>query len=317
MSQNCIKWKPSISHMQQPDGAAHEKNAEIPPALQSLLQSERVPKGKFSATTLRLLLPLRESKVIVESYSGRGSVLEVVRPDLYRQWMERRFPFLGGWVSSESGATRAEAIAARRSSKAGRAGVAQSILHLRINPMLEQTIKVTVDGRDFPVIELCEAHGLASTLINDGSKLSFDGTTVLIVENLECFLRFEQIHPSANLAIFGNGRLSERIIDRLADSGGTSDFVHLPDYDPVGLVEYKRLRGRLGARVRLYVPENLDKLFAELSDAGLLRSKPRNQETLSFLVESELPCDASRRVLSVIRRYGAGLEQEALLLKRE
>jgi hypothetical protein len=164
---------------------------------------------------------------------------------------------------------------------------------------------------------LCRAHGFAFTLINDGSELSFDTTTVLIVENLECFLRFERIYPSANLAPFENGRLSERIIDRLAASEGTSDFVHLPDYDPVGLAEYQRLRKRLGTRVRLHVPENLDQLFAELADTELIRSRPRNQETLSFLVDSELPCDASRRVLTAIRRYGAGLEQEALLLSRE
>jgi hypothetical protein len=303
--------------MQQPDGTMHEKNAEIPPALRSLLHGEKVPKGKFSATALRLLLPLCESKVIAESYSGRGSVLEVVRQDLYRQWLERRFPVLGGWSPTESGATRAEAIAARRSSKAGRAGVGQSILHLRTNPQLEQAIKVTVDGRNLPVADLCQAHGLASTLINDGSKLSFEGSTVLIVENLECFLRFEQIHPAANLAIFGNGRLSERIIDRLAFSERTTEFVHLPDYDPVGLAEYQRLRRRLGARLRLYVPENLDQLFAELADTELIRTRPRNQETLSFLVDAELPCEASRRVLAAIRRYGAGLEQESLLLKRE
>ena len=72
----------------------------------------------------------------------------------------------------------------------------------------------------------------------------------------------------------------------------------MPDYDPVGLDEFTRLRERLGARVQLHVPENLAFLFKHHANGELRQSQMAEV----------------RIVLAVIEKHNAGLEQEALLI---
>jgi hypothetical protein len=87
--------------------------------------------------------------------------------------------------------------------------------------------------------------------------------------------------------------------------------LHLPDYDPVGLSEFQRLHSILGPRVELYLAPDLDSRFERFSNRDLLK-KLNSQAMLAQLRRSELPC--VRRVVELIDRHNAGLEQEALLI---
>ncbi|MBI1839755.1 MAG: hypothetical protein HYR88_02745 [Verrucomicrobia bacterium] len=88
-------------------------------------------------------------------------------------------------------------------------------------------------------------------------------------------------------------------------------LLHCPDYDPVGLNEFVRLRKRLGGRVTLHHPANLEELFTRYSKRALLFA-PQSQAMLQNLrtVEDE----TVRAVVALIDRHGAGLEQESLLI---
>jgi hypothetical protein len=85
--------------------------------------------------------------------------------------------------------------------------------------------------------------------------------------------------------------------------------LHFGDYDPVGLDEYLRLREACPGRAELYLPQGLERLFARYSKPGLLRG---TEAVLRRLRDCGLP--EVRRVVDLMDRHGAGLEQEALLL---
>jgi hypothetical protein len=89
-------------------------------------------------------------------------------------------------------------------------------------------------------------------------------------------------------------------------------LLHLPDYDPPGLSEFQRLHARLGKRVALYLPSEIEARFVRFSNPDLL-AKTNRQATLAQLRRSE--STAVRRVVEMIDRHHAGLEQEALLIQ--
>jgi hypothetical protein len=89
-------------------------------------------------------------------------------------------------------------------------------------------------------------------------------------------------------------------------------LVHLPDYDPVGLSEFQRLHTRLGSRVVLHLPNDLEARFARFSNPKLLENDS-SQAMLAQLRRSDSPSIC--HVVKLIDRYNAGLEQEALLVK--
>ena len=99
------------------------------------------------------------------------------------------------------------------------------------------------------------------------------------------------------------------LLRALAVRGG--EILHLPDYDPVGLFEFGWVHARLGHRAGLYLPPDLEARFDRFSNGDLLKNL-NSQAMLAQLRRSELP--AIRRVIELIDRHNAGLEQEALLI---
>lgn len=244
--------------------------------------------------------------------SGGGERIEVLRASEFEAWVRSTYPAFDGQLTVPDGASRAAALAFRRNTKSAGAGVASSIVHLRA--LGSVALIVDLDGRPFPVGELTEAYGVAACLIADDSRMRASGR-VVVVENLECFLRVESILPSATLSVFSGGRLSERLIGFLTRSTfDAPPIVHLPDYDPVGLSDYLRLRAALSDRVALWVPDDLEERFHRFSNRDLITRKPRNRELLESLASTTWPCAASSRVFELIKEHGAGLEQEALLV---
>ena len=88
-------------------------------------------------------------------------------------------------------------------------------------------------------------------------------------------------------------------------------LLHLPDYDPVGLNEFERLRGRLGERVSLHLPADLNQRFARHANRNLL-DKPNSRTILANLRRTS--STDILQVLALIHQHNAGLEQEALFV---
>jgi len=103
-----------------------------------------------------------------------------------------------------------------------------------------------------------------------------------------------------------------KLARRKRSADQSSSIATIPDYDPSGLSEFQRLHARLGKRVALYLPSEIEARFVRFSNPDLL-AKTNSQATLAQLRRSE--STAVRRVVEMIDRHNAGLEQEALLIQ--
>ena len=127
------------------------------------------------------------------------------------------------------------------------------------------------------------------------------------------FNTFERLGLDVPIVIYGQGRLSKRLLNWLADQPDAKfSLLHLPDYDPVGLHDFERIQGRLGRRAHLYLPLNLEELFAKYSKRQLLE-KRKSQVLLGKVRHSD--SSDVQRVIGLIDKHNAGLEQEALLIE--
>ena len=124
--------------------------------------------------------------------------------------------------------------------------------------------------------------------------------------------QFQVLHVFFNCAgiAFANRPVDDEFAVRVHTE--KNGLLHLPDYDPVGLSEFQRLHARLGKRVVLHLPADLETRFTKFSNRELLE-KGNSQAMLVQLRRSDL--SAIRRVIELMDRYNAGLEQEALLVK--
>lgn len=146
-----------------------------------------------------------------------------------------------------------------------------------------------------------------SFLLSEGRRFELRGTCAL-VENPAVFTAFERLQLKVGLVIYGHGRTSNRLVEWLATNQAPNfQLLHLPDYDPVGLSEFDRLRTRLGPYVRLYLPPDLDQRFNRFSNRKLL-GKRNSLAMLAALQNSPFP--EIRKVVELIRLHSAGLEQE-------
>lgn len=162
------------------------------------------------------------------------------------------------------------------------------------------------------VVTATRTHGVFAVSLGDQSLYSLRGRCAL-VESPVVFALIEHLALPLDLAIYGHGRVSNRLLDWLTQTSGP-DFtlLHLPDYDPAGLNEFLRLRARLGPRVSLHHPADLPSRFARFSKRSLLDGT-NSQALLRNLRRS--PAPEIRPVLDLLEKHNAGLEQEALFLE--
>ena len=271
--------------------------------LQHLLEHGTMARSQCSGSFLDTLRPMWDAGVVVEERSGAGRRLVVKDAAAFEEFRRRRFPdHLGG----KDAGNRAAGVARFRDSKSFPSDTPEII---SVRAWREEALRQ--EGQSAAAARATTEHGVFSFLLEPDCSHTLHGPCAL-VENPAVFTRFEQLLPEVDLVIYGQGRASNRLVDWLAKQT-SQDFtlLHLPDYDPVGLDEFARLRARLGSRTSLHFPTGLAERFARFGNRSLL-DKPNSQALLAKLRRSEL--DEVRRVVALINRHNAGLEQEALLL---
>jgi hypothetical protein len=253
---------------------------------------------------MTLLRPLLDSAVIREERSGAGRRLVVRDSATAQAFISRRFPDAPVFPGASS---RIASVAAYRDSK--------TLAREEPEVICARGWKIGVLRREEENVEITRAtatHGIFSFLLGAKAETySLQGPCAL-VENLSVLVHFERLALPAGLALWSRGRMSARLLDWLA-SQSAPDFrlMHLPDYDPVGLGEYARLRRRLGKRVELYTPADLAERFERFANPTLL-DKANNRTLLINVRKSILP--EIQAVVALIDRHNAALEQEALLI---
>jgi hypothetical protein len=279
--------------------------ASIANAARTLLETGSVARSACSRELLAALAPLLDSQVIVEDRAGAGRRLVVRNPQALRDFIQHHFPDV---TVPEGTSSRIAGVARFRDTKAVASDLPEIVT---LRAWREDALRS--DGKSIGVATATAAHGVFSFLLADPARFTLHGPCAL-VENPAVFTQFERLQLPTRLAIYGHGRASNRLLDWLAaQTAPDFQLLHLPDYDPVGLDEFIRLQERLGARVQLHLPKNLEGLFARHSNRELLQ-KTSTQSLLAKLRQ----CQSAevRTVLKLIEKHNAGLEQEALLVGR-
>jgi hypothetical protein len=272
--------------------------------LARLIDGNFLPASACGQSFRRFVQPLIHSNVLEWQRSGAGQRLAVLDCSALAEFISRQFPHEADTMANVS--SRVESLARFRDTKALANDVPEVIC-----------VRAWGNGallRDKEPVEIAEAtrqHGVFSFLLSHSSRYSISGNCAL-VENPAVFAAFEQLSLPFDLVIYSHGRASNRLVDWFSASISPDyQILHLPDYDPVGLDEFERLRSRLGTHVRLYIPEHLPRLFARYAKRELLAS-PAAQIFLARLRDSQH--SEVRDIVTLIDRHNGGLEQEALLI---
>ena len=268
----------------------------------SLLEKGSLAKTTCSPSLLRTLQPLLDAGVVVEKRSGSGRRLVVCDDAALRQFIQRHFPNI---QIDDDHMSRTAGVARFRDSKTF---ISDTPEILSVRAWSEQAL--LKDGEPVGAALASSKHGVFSFLLNDHYALRGN---CAVVENPAVFTQFERLRLPVGLVIWSRrGRISRRLINWL-EANAALDFslIHLPDYDPVGMDEFTRLRTHLGARVHLHFPDDLPERFGRFSSRSILK-KPHNRTMLANLRRTKLA--EVRRVIALIDSNNACLEQEALLL---
>ncbi len=261
--------------------------------------------GGIARRDLVRLQSLLDAGVLAEVRQGAGRRLVLHDTQALEAFIRTLYP--GGLSGSETGELppRSLAVAQRRDAKKAARGVAETVL-------LRGFGKAVLQAGDeiLPLADWTRQSGAAALLLDDRSTVWGCGGTLAVVENHEVFVHFERLGLGADIALYAGGRLSGRVLHWLASPAlAACALVHCGDYDPVGLDEYLRLSGACPGRTRLYLPAGLEELFACYGKRELLA---KSEAILRRLRKN--PDPAVRVVVTLMDRYGAGLEQEALLI---
>lgn len=277
--------------------------AQAETKLLELIERGALPASQCGRAFLKLIAPLLAGGAVVERKSGAGRQFAVKNADVVREFHLRRFP---AGVSSPDAGSRVTGVGRYRDSKA-LANDTGEIISLRV----WQNAVVVKNGKPVSAALLTAAHGVFSFLLTRDCPYELRGPCAL-VENPAVFAAAEQLQLDIGAVIYGHGQISNRKLDWLARMpSATFKLIHLPDYDPFGLTEFQRLQSRLGNRVTLHVPADLETRFSLYGNRDLL-AKAKTRAMLAQLRRSD--SDVILQIIELIDRHNAGLEHEALLL---
>lgn len=269
--------------------------------LQRLAQEGRAPRSQFSPRSLRHLQSLFDCGALRQARSCGGLVIEVRDAATLAAFYRKRYPSDGQAIA---GPPRARAVGMLRNAK--RVG------RTNMEPVLVRamsSVACTREGVEYDLRAATIQTGAACLLLEEGQFWTLNAD-IAVVENLECFLHFERMAVSSDIALYASGRLSELVLKWLASPElSHCRFMHCGDFDPVGLDEFTRIKTRVGERARLHIPRNLRHLIATYGRVDLLRDSAAVLHRLRALSDPDV-----RSVIEILDETGRGLEQEALLL---
>lgn len=262
-----------------------------------------LPASSMSKKNRLRIQSLFDAGIIEEVRSGAGRCLTVTNQKALQSFILSLYPSGLAGFSGDLPA-KSKAVAELRDSKKA-VGKRTAILQIRgFNDFAFYK-----DESVLPVAEWTKKAGVAAISLDRVNGWKCQGTLGL-VENLETFWHLEKIAPHVDLVIYAEGRIGANILDWLNSPGMVEmEVVHFPDYDPVGMDEYLRIKCSCPRRAKLFLPADLEKLFSCYGKAQLLRDSSAILARLRKNSDSEV-----LYVVELMDRFGVGLEQEALLI---
>ncbi len=266
-----------------------------------------VPASDIPSGCVGLLTELETCGAVGRRAAGRGDVVCIINRDAFELFIGRHFP-LGLDALTAQAIDRVTGVQLLADAKAARRGRWEGVFVRSTKPGVEL---ISNEGDRLPVADVTALSGGAAIALGGPRRWGFQGV-VAIIENAEAFWQHERALPDIDLAVFACGRLSERVLAWLAaEELAGCDFVHWGDYDPVGCLEYLRLRERFGRRVRMHLPDRVPALLPKHGKADLITDQVAALVTLRRLNHDETVAG----LVQLFDEHRKGLEQEALFIE--
>ena len=266
-----------------------EGNATLERWLNKLIEKKSLPESSIPKSVIPAANNLIDLEYIQKKPVKNGIKFVLLDEQSLRNWMNRIIK------NSDSNQVQNRAFAAKKYRNAHKSR--------RTYPKVE--IRYLSNNKNIPpkFKEFQDYVGSMNYYFNH-EKTLLSGKLVLI-ENLESFLNLDKKFSDCDFAIYYSGTLSESLISHLFDSD--CSIVFFPDYDPVGMFNYCKIKDKLGHRVELFVPSNLAELFE--SSSFRIIEKKKNREILADLNGRILP-DEVIPIIRLIQKHHGGAEQE-------
>ncbi|MDY0220939.1 MAG: DUF2220 family protein [Desulfobacterium sp.] len=271
-----------------------------------------IPASRLKSKKMHLRLqPLMDAGVIVQERSGAGQRWRVRDQDGLDRFSQSQFPSGLEPLAASSCVPRNRCVLYTKDAHGSKSS------HLPLFVRGFKDARLTWGDRVLPVAGLTSLTGGAGFRLGRDSQWSFQGT-VVTVENSEVLFHIEKVIPETCLAVYTGGRISNLLLQWLSsDAMEKAVFIHAGDYDPVGLQDYLRLSEACPGRVSLYMPDNLETLFARYANQRRLEDQSAVLKTLrSCNVKSRKNRDFLK-IMHLMDRYNGGVDQEALLTHPE
>lgn len=231
---------------------------------------------------------LSAAGIVVEISKGAGKVIAVTDTAALEAFLNKQFPNR----TENSERTAVGNLYDYRSSKAGSRTRQQVVL-------LRGQASIFINGQSVDLDAHCRVHGCFSAL-----QPSLNAPKICVVENLDCFLRAEEVIGDDWVFIHPYGRWGSNTVREI----DCQELLHFGDYDYTGLNDYLLLR-QSKKSARLHLPADLEARWQRYSTPLKKGAQPSKRVS-----ESELP--EVRKVLQLLSTTNRFLEQQALFIPK-
>jgi hypothetical protein len=294
-------------------------------ALGKLRQAETALAGSALTPAQRRALEAFASQTgsVQMRPGGRGVVFVILQPAIVeRHW--RDLTPIDAQALPDDLPDRASNIAGTRSSKGAYHRHGRHYLLLKAGP--GEVTWHNDAGHRLDLRHATDQQGAGVLTIETGNTWRAPGP-LWLVENQALFDRLDWLPQEHEASVIGSsiayysGQLPTGLIDWLAERPRTSQLWCFPDYDGVGLLNYARLKARLGDGVRLWLMPDWQTRLARFGSNALWRETAREfhaaEQRLHSLEDDPESLEDDREVQALIRAMqarGLALEQEAVWL---
>ena len=269
----------------------------LPKILKKILDDGYITGSKIPKSTKSSVDQLVAINALELNILKRGSRYSIGNQEIFQAEISARYPEgLESVINFNSHSSRHLGVKSLKDAKLSRKKYAT------VQMFVNSPSEVFLNGNSIP--DGIESFSL-SVLVDSLCKWEIYGDIILI-ENQEPYLRSQSLFSGASAIICYNGRVNEKISEWINESN--MNVTICPDYDPVGLDEYCKLKSKIGERLTLFLPETITEDF-KYSTSQLL-DKTKNREVLVRIAnDKNLDMDAIK-VLKLIQKWNAGLMQE-------
>ena len=259
---------------------------------EGFITGSKIPKSAQSSVDHLVSINALEQNIL-----KRGSRYKIGNLKIFQAEISSRYPNgLESAINFEIDSSRHLGVKSLKDAKLSRKK------YPTVQVSIKDPSKVTIKGKNAP--NGIEDFSL-SVLVDSLCQWNVEGKVVLI-ENQEPYLRSSSIFKDESAIICYNGRVNDKISKWINES--ELEVIICPDYDPVGLDEYWKLKSKIGPRVNIFLPESISEDFKYSTPA--LLDKKKNREVLRRLANTKNLDTNASHILSLIQKWNAGLMQE-------